>query len=161
LAGSIPRHGIRVKPSDAPVATDPSSDSRAPSAARARRCPSFAVSLIGSESQIALVDSLAAPVDFPADASTWSIDCDPNVDRLRVMNSSGLNFRVDPISVPIDGDSDTVGPIEPDRLLSGLTAGSAGLAGAAYTNSWGGAPATTLYVADAEGDKLCYSVSSL
>jgi hypothetical protein len=75
-----------------------------------------AVSLVGSASQIALVDSLATPIDFPADATTWSIDFDPNVDRLRVMNSTGLNFRVNPISgIPVDGNSDTAGPIEPDQ----------------------------------------------
>jgi cysteine-rich repeat protein len=119
---------------------------------------SGAATLIGSASQIALVDSLGAAIDFPAPSVGWGIDFNPTVDRIRVVNATGLNFRVNPTNgVLADGSTDP--GVNPDGPISGLTGGSVGLAGAAYTNAHSGATVTTLYLLDAYANSLCHSTN--
>jgi cysteine-rich repeat protein len=115
--------------------------------------------VIGSASQIALVDAGAAPVDLPAASEGWAIDFNPAPDRIRVVTATGLNFRINPATGGVsDGDPGATG-VNPDTAISGLAAGSTGLSGAAYTNSYGGATVTTLYLLDASANSLCVSTN--
>ncbi|QEL14969.1 DUF4394 domain-containing protein [Limnoglobus roseus] len=92
-----------------------------------------------------------AGADFPDPAvAGYGFDFNPTVDRIRVTTSTGLNFRVNPITgAPAAATLD--GPI------SGLPAGSTGVSSAAYTNSFGQSltgGVTTLYTLDAASDSL-------
>jgi cysteine-rich repeat protein len=118
--------------------------------------------LIGAANAIAFVQADGTtPVDLPADG--WSIDFNPQVDRLRVVNATGLNFRVNPVNgAPVDGADGQNGTpsqdgIQTDATISGLDGTAAGAAGVAYTNSWGGAGATSLYILDGTANKICRS----
>jgi hypothetical protein len=115
-----------------------------------------AATTIGSGSQIAFVDGIGDPVDFP-DAS-WGLDFNPTTDRIRVVSSAnGLNFRVNPNNgAPVDGDLGQVpgsfAGINPDASINGPV--GIGISGAAYTNNVFGATVTTLYTLDALGNRL-------
>ncbi|MBN9518679.1 DUF4394 domain-containing protein [bacterium] len=88
-----------------------------------------------------------AATDLPPAATGYGFDFNPTVDRIRVTTGSGLNFRINP---------DTGAPVgaAPDTPVTGLPAGSTGVTGTAYTNSFGGATATTQYTLDATSDSL-------
>jgi len=63
----------------------------------------------------------------------------------RVTTGTGLNFRLNPITGGVvDGDANLPGN-NPDGAISGL---ARGVSGTAYTNSFGGATATTQYTLD-------------
>ncbi len=69
-------------------------------------------------------------------------DFNPTVDRIRLVTNTGQNLRLNPITgmvAAIDGSINPTGP--------GVTA-------VAYTNSFAGATATTLYDIDVVNDKL-------
>ena len=116
-----------------------------------------AVEPIGGQSSIVLYDAAATPavVDLPADG--WSIDVNSAVDKVRVVNANGINFRVDPTNGTIVDSNSTATSAQGDTSLTGLsgTGNALGASGVAYTNAWGGAGATTLYILDSTGDKLC------
>jgi hypothetical protein len=83
-------------------------------------------------------------------AASFGFDFNPTVDRIRVVTSNGLNFRLNP------NDGTVVGGAL-DASINGLPAGSTGLVGAAYTNSFGQSligGATTLYTLDPTSDRL-------
>ena len=90
-----------------------------------------------------------AGVDFPDPATSgYGIDFNPTVDRLRVVTSTGLNFRVNPIT-GLPATATPYGNING----SGVT----GVSATAYTNSYtqaltGGV--TTLYTLDAASNSL-------
>jgi hypothetical protein len=115
-----------------------------------------AATIIGSASQIAFVDAIGNPVDFPN--ASWGFDFNPTVDRMRVVSSAnGLNFRVNPNNgAPVDGDlggaAGSVTGINPDASINGAV--GAGISGAAYTNNVFGATVTTLYTLDSLGNRL-------
>ena len=80
----------------------------------------------------------------------------PTVDRVRVVTSTGLNVRVNPITgAPVDGDlaaaAGSVSGINPDGTLNGATSAAAGVS---YTDALGGATSTTLYALDAVSNAL-------
>jgi uncharacterized protein DUF4394/Calx-beta domain-containing protein len=114
-----------------------------------------AATMIGTASQIAFVDAVGNPVDFPDPATAgYGFDFNPTVDRVRVTTGTGLNFRVNPITgAAVDGDAGTVG-INPDIPINGLPGGSTGVAAAAYTNNYAGTTTTTLYTIDPTSDRL-------
>jgi hypothetical protein len=111
-----------------------------------------AVTIVGVASQIGFVDGGGNPVDLPDPATAgYGFDFNPAVDRIRVTTSTGLNFRVNPITgAPVDGDlggsAGSVVGINPDGNINGS---SSGVSATAYTNSYGGTTATTLYTLDA------------
>jgi len=113
---------------------------------------------IGTTGQIAFTTNGTTPVDFPDPAtSSYTLDFNPTVDRLRVITSTGLNFRLNPFTgAAVDGDrggaAGSVTGTNPDGALNGAngTAGSG-----AYTNSFAGATVTTLYTLDAISHTLC------
>lgn len=112
---------------------------------------SGALNSVGAFSAVAFVDATGNPVDFP-DPSTasWEIDFNPTVDRIRVVTSTGLNFRVNPITgAPVDGGA--ASGINPDGNINGATSS---VDGTAYTNSFAGTTVTTQYTLDAVTNSL-------
>ncbi|QEL15062.1 DUF4394 domain-containing protein [Limnoglobus roseus] len=99
---------------------------------------------------ISLVDAAGAAITFPA-GTAFGVDINPTVDKLRVVASTGTNFRVDPTTgAAVDGDATAAGA-QPDAALNGgSTKGDA----TAYTNSFNKATVTTQYTLDASTDKL-------
>lgn len=69
------------------------------------------------------------------------IDFNPTVDRLRVVNATGLNLRVNPDNGGVASYDGTL----KTTLVTGTGADVFGVAGAAYTNNVAGATTTTLY----------------
>lgn len=111
---------------------------------------------VGTTGQIAFTTDGVTTVDLPDPATVgYGFDFNPAVDRLRVVTSTGLNFRVNPNNgVPVDGDIGGAG-INTDGLVNG--SGSTGVSATAYTNNFSqqlaGAP-TTLYTLDAASNAL-------
>jgi Domain of unknown function (DUF4394)/FG-GAP-like repeat len=73
--------------------------------------------------------------------TSFGVDFNPTVDRLRIVSNTGQNLRVDP-----SNGSATV-----DGAINGAVAG---VEAAAYTNSFSGATTTTLYDLSAATDTL-------
>lgn len=97
-----------------------------------------------------LVTTGGATVDFPA--TGWDIDFNPAVDRLRVVTSSGLNFRINPNTGGlVDGDTFATG-INPDGAINGATTS---VNATAYTNNFpNNGNITTQYTLDAATNTL-------
>lgn len=112
---------------------------------------------VGTPGQVALVDGNGSPVDLPA--SGYGFDFNPTVDRIRVVTSSGLNFRLNPLTgAAVDGDNGgtagSVAGINPDGAVKGATTS---VDATAYTNSFSqltGATITTQYTLDAATNSL-------
>ncbi len=106
-----------------------------------------AATVVGAAGGVA--NGAGAPIDLTG-AAAFGFDFDPTTDRIRVVTSNGLHFRLDPNDGTVVG-----GALDPP--VNGLPAGSTGLVGAAYTNSFGqaltGGP-TTLYTLDPGSDRL-------
>ncbi len=107
-----------------------------------------AATIVGAASGVA--NGSGTPIDL-AGATAFGFDFNPTVDRIRVVSNNGLNFRLNP------NDGTVVGGAL-DAAINGLPAGSQGLVGAAYTNSYGqaldGSGVTTLYTLDPVSDML-------
>jgi hypothetical protein len=89
--------------------------------------------------QVAAVGSGLSPM---LAGTTFGFDFNPTVDRIRLVSNTGQNLRLHPdlgTVVFVDGN---------------LNPGMPMVNGAAYTNSFAGATATTLYVLDSETDML-------
>jgi hypothetical protein len=111
---------------------------------------------------ISPVTGFAAPVGLPnglesggltlqIEAARYGIDFNPAADRLRVVTSAGVNFRMNPnTGVCVDGDAVTPGT-NPDGAVNGLTTT---LDDAAYTNNEPGVTVTTLYTIDQASDAI-------
>ncbi|WP_035609826.1 DUF4394 domain-containing protein [Haloferula sp. BvORR071] len=97
-----------------------------------------------------MVDGAAVKIQL--DATRYGIDFNPASDRLRVVNSSGVNFRVNPnTGACVDSDAGTNG-INPDGPIAGLTTS---VGEAAYTNNVPeNGNITTLYTIDPSTDSL-------
>lgn len=100
------------------------------------------------------VDAAGAPL--PIFAQAFDIDFNPTVDRIRVVASNGLNFRMNPNNgALVDGNFNvTVSPpagVNPDANLSG---GGGGAMGTAYTNNAINVAVTTQYTLDSDNDTL-------
>ena len=114
---------------------------------------------IGPNGSIAfLLADGVTPVDLPDPATSgYGFDFNPAVDRVRVTTGSGLNFRANPNNgQAIDGDLANTG-VQTDGAINGLAAGSTGVSGASYTNSFGQpltGGVTTLYTLDSDADQL-------
>ena len=120
-----------------------------------------AATAVGTPGQIRFVDAAGAAVPLSEPAAGYGFDFNPTVDRVRVTSASGLNFRVNPNNgAPVDGNlglATTVNGTNTDGLINGLPAGSSGVSGAAYTNSFGQpltGGVTTQYVLDGESNQL-------
>jgi len=115
-----------------------------------------ALTPVGTTGQIAFVTTGGTPIDLPDPATAgYGIDFNPTVDRLRVVTSTGLNFRVNPISgAAVDNDGNSGNGTNPDGNINGLPGGSTGVSATAYTNAFGGTTVTTQYTLDAASDRL-------
>jgi hypothetical protein len=106
-----------------------------------------AATIIGVAGGVA--NGAGSPISL-AGAISFGFDFNPTVDRIRVVTSNGLNFRLNP------NDGTVVGGAL-DSPINGMPAGSMGLVGAAYTNSFGQSligGVTTLYTLDPTSDRL-------
>jgi hypothetical protein len=109
-----------------------------------------AATVIGAAGQVVLVDAAGLPVDYPD--TSYAVSFNPNVDRIRVLATSGLNFRVNPNNgAAVDGNAATPG-VNPDGPVNGVA--GIGISGAAYTNNVPGSTVTTLYTLDPAGNRL-------
>lgn len=111
-----------------------------------------ALSVVGGGGSVAFTDGIN-PIDLPDPATSgYGFDFNPTADRIRVTTSTGLNFRLNQITgQPVDADLGTAGT-NPDGTING--SGATGISGAAYTNSFAGATATTLYTLDDANNRL-------
>ncbi len=100
-----------------------------------------ATPLAAAQGLVAADGTTAIPV-----TGTVGIDFNPAVDRLRIVTSTGLNFRVNPnTGLLIDGNPSAPG-IQPDANING---GTTRVDSTLYTNSNGLATITTQYTLDA------------
>jgi hypothetical protein len=92
------------------------------------------------------------PVPVGAGAgTTFGIDFNPTVDRVRVVNSAGQNFRMNPNSGAfVDGVAG--GALNMDGAINGPTTA---VQETAYTNSVANSTVTTQYTLDLTTDALC------
>jgi hypothetical protein len=107
---------------------------------------------IGTTGSFVAADGVT-PVPVGAGAGTkFGIDFNPTVDRVRVVNDAGQNFRINPNNGAfIDGNSG-VANINMDGGINGPTTS---VQETAYTNSAQNATATTQYTLDAGTDAVC------
>jgi hypothetical protein len=93
------------------------------------------------------------PVAVGAGAVTvFGIDFNPTVDRVRVVNNAGQNFRLNPNSGAfVDGNA-TAANVNMDGAINGATTS---VQETAYSNSAPSATATTQYTLDAGTDAVC------
>jgi len=104
---------------------------------------------------ISLVDAAGSAITFGSTTS-FGIDFNPAVDRLRVVTSTGFNFRINPTTgAAVDGDfggaAGSVTDVNPDKSANG---GTTTVDGTAYTNSFAGTKFTTQYTIDSTTGKL-------
>ena len=96
--------------------------------------------------RIAPATGAATPIGtgtFTVDASTatsWSVDFNPTVDRVRFTNDAGDNYRLNPLTGALAATDTDVAPATPS--------------GVAYDRSVASASITTLYAIDATTDEL-------
>ncbi|MEO7098280.1 MAG: DUF4394 domain-containing protein [Luteolibacter sp.] len=100
------------------------------------------------------VTAAAVAVDMPA--TGWDMDINPVADRVRVVNASGLSFRLNPnTGGAVDGDNGlgagSVAGVNPDGVINGL---ATSVDGAAYTNNRPNSSITTLYTLSAQTNSL-------
>ncbi|MBI5090680.1 MAG: DUF4394 domain-containing protein, partial [Actinobacteria bacterium] len=81
-----------------------------------------------------------APFTVTATAPTWSVDFNPTVDRIRLISSSGDNYRVNPLNGALAATDTDVAPAKPTA--------------AAYDRSVATATATTLFAIDDVAESL-------
>jgi hypothetical protein len=107
---------------------------------------------IGTTGTFVAADGIT-PVRIGVDATTtFGIDFNPTVDRVRVVNSAGQNFRMNPNNGAfVDGDPTAPGV----NMDGGINCPTMSVQETAYTNSVPGATVTTQYTIDQTIDALC------
>ncbi len=90
---------------------------------------------------------VGSPLSGVASAASYGFDFNPAVDRIRVVNSAGDNFRVNPdTAAVVNGVFDTA--------LSYTGPATGPVLAAAYTENFSGTFSTTLYAIDTGADHL-------
>lgn len=100
----------------------------------------------------------ATPVRIGVDATTtFGMDFNPTVDRVRVVNSAGQNFRMNPNNgALVDGDTGLPAPGVPGlNMDGGINGATVGVQETAYTNSAQSVTVTTQYAIDSTIDSVC------
>jgi hypothetical protein len=123
------------------------------------------VQLYGVSSQTAFAVPIGVPGTFTAtdgttavrvgvDATTtFGMDFNPTVDRVRVVNSAGQNFRMNPNNgALVDFDANAANGVQMDGSINGSTTS---VQETAYTNSAPNVTATTQYTIDQIIDAVC------
>lgn len=111
----------------------------------------YTIDPVGGAAKLVGMLNAAVTDDDPFSALTASnhgVDFNPAADLLRVVDSASANLRVVPSARVVGTTTQAVGAVFTDALLSGAAVA------AAYTNSFAGASATTLFDIDSAGDKL-------
>ncbi|HEY8563137.1 MAG TPA: DUF4394 domain-containing protein [Pyrinomonadaceae bacterium] len=102
---------------------------------------------LGSASRLYVINKttgaavFVAALSTPLSGTSFGVDFNPTVDRLRIVSNTGQNLRVN----PNDGATIVDGALNP---------GTPNVTAAAYTNSFSGATATTLFDIDTTTDSL-------
>jgi hypothetical protein len=100
-----------------------------------------------------LATAVGAPAafDVPVTGTNFGFDFNPAVDRIRVVNDAGQNFRLNPNDgAAVDGNGG-LGGIQMDGAIGGATST---VDAAAYTNNQQNLTATTLYTLGAATNQL-------
>lgn len=102
------------------------------------------------------VDATGMPL--PILATAFDMDFNPSVDRLRVVSTNGINFRMNPNDgALVDGNfcglAGSVAGINPDARLNAAGANAQGM-GTAYTNNEINTAITTQYTLDHVSNQL-------
>ena len=85
-------------------------------------------------------------------ATSWGFDFNPAVDRIRVINSNGLNFRLNPNDgTVVDSDANGANGATPDAAINGA---AVALSGAAYASNTPPTIISTLYTLDPATDRI-------
>jgi hypothetical protein len=107
-------------------------------------------------SGIALVDDAGVTRDLPLASGGYAMDFNPTSDRIRVVASNDLNFRVSPATgLPSDANPNVAG-LQADP---NITPSSANVAEIAHTNAMDvDGEISTLYAIDAVAGQLCIQV---
>ncbi|MFC4309665.1 DUF4394 domain-containing protein [Steroidobacter flavus] len=107
---------------------------------------------IGTAGSFTAADGVTA-VRVGADANTvFGMDFNPTVDRVRVVNSAGQNFRINPNNgALVDFDAVATGT----QMDGGINGPTVSVQETAYTNSVTNAAMTTQYTLDQTIDSLC------
>lgn len=85
---------------------------------------------------------VGAPGAFTLNGTAFGFDFNPTVDRIRVVSNTDQNLRLNPNDGSLAATDTSLNP------------GGAGVVGAAYTNNFAGATATTLYDIGSTTDAL-------
>ena len=107
---------------------------------------------IGTSGAFVAADGVT-PAPVGAGASTvFGIDFNPTVDRVRVVNSAGQNFRMNPNNGAfVDGNAMATGT----QMDGGINGPTTSVQETAYTNSSASVTVTTQYTLDSTTDALC------
>jgi hypothetical protein len=107
---------------------------------------------IGTTGMFVAADG-TTPVPIGSGAGTvFGIDFNPTVDRVRVVNSAGQNFRMNPNNgALVDGDAVATGT----QMDGGVNGPTTSVQETAYTNSSPSVTVTTQYTMDSTTDALC------
>ncbi len=107
---------------------------------------------IGATGSFVAADGVTpAPVGAGA-GTAFGLDFNPTVDRVRVVNGAGQNFRMNPNNGAfVDGNA-TAANVNMDGAINGATSA---VQETAYTNSAPNAALTTQYTLDAGTDAVC------
>jgi hypothetical protein len=93
------------------------------------------------------------PVPVGAGTNTsFGMDFNPSVDRVRVVNSAGQNFRINPNTGAFVDGSGTVANVNMDGAINGA---ASSVQETAYTNNAPNATLTTQYTLDRDSDQVC------
>lgn len=102
---------------------------------------------LGSNSRLYTINASSGAATFvaalssPLNGTSFGVDFNPVVDRIRIVSNTGENLRVN----PADGAT---------TVDVSLNPGTPSVTAAAYTNNFAGTTTTTLYVIDSGNDKL-------
>lgn len=102
------------------------------------------------------VDNGNNPVAIGNAGASFAIDFNPSVDRLRVINSLGQNFRMNPNNgALVDGDlGGAAGSVAGLNMDGGLNGSATTAQGTAYVSNVANTTTTTQYTLDAVSDRL-------
>lgn len=94
------------------------------------------------------VTTVGGPLAGTSNALYYGIDFNPVVDRIRFVNQSGLNLRLNPADGTLAGTD------------AGLNPGTPRIVHVAYSNNFAGAASTTLYGIDSNTDLLVFFLNN-
>lgn len=130
---------------------------------RVARGELYALGTVGTAAQLYKVDvaqARATPVGtgfgLPGEAAEWGFDFNPTVDRIRVVNDRGLNFRLHPdTGALVDADPQAAG-VQLDGPLAYEDGKAGAIVAAGYTYNKDNEKITTNYALDGRAGTLVH-----